>query len=239
MAVADVFTTGVELTWDAIVYTQDDGYYGVWGKVQGSPSYTLMVTTTNKTITHAIVSGLQPGTSYAFVVRTFTPAWGQPQYPERQQNDLTSVDSEMVTAVTIPELHTIYLPLISNPVPFETVTMNDAAIPVRPVTTIGEVFYTTTIDVQAALPTSGKFYLSAAANTPTAAKVDDEVAIILNGVTLFAYKYGKPGSGVQPALVEVPRAVMAQIAGKTVTIEFRDVYGDKVSATALYLIWAP
>lgn len=32
---------------------------------------------------------------------------------------------------------------------------------------------------------------------------------------------------------------MTQLAGKTATIEFRDAYGDEVSATTLYLIWSP
>ncbi len=223
----------IQLTWDPIAYTQDGGEYGVWGKAQGDSYYTLMMSTPNKTSLGTIVSDLQSGTTYEFVIRTVTPAHGD------QQNELTSVDSEMVTAVTTTELYTIFLPLIVSPASFNSVTMKDTSIPARPATVIGEVFYTTTINIGANLPASGKFYLSSAADAPVAAKVDDEVALILNGVTAFTYKYGQPGLGVQPALVEVPRSVMEQIAGKTITIEFRDVYGDKVSATALYLIWAP
>lgn len=105
---ATVSAIGIQLTWNAIAYTQDGGFYSVWGKAQGDPTYTLMTTTTGKTITSATVSGLQPDTTYDFVIRTFTPAYGW------QQNDLMSVDSEVVTAVTT-NFFTLYLPFITNP----------------------------------------------------------------------------------------------------------------------------
>lgn len=94
VAAAVASATDVQVTWDVITYTQDGGYYGVWGKVQGELLYTLLMTTTDKLSTSAVVSGLQSGTTYEFVVRTFTPAH------DAQQNDLTSVDSAVVTAVT-------------------------------------------------------------------------------------------------------------------------------------------
>jgi hypothetical protein len=98
--------TDIQLTWDAIAYTQDGGYYEVWGKGPGEPIYTLRVTTANKTVTNAVVSGLMPGMSYDFIVRTFTPAHGD------QQNDLTSAASARVTAKT--EGFTSYLPVVFN-----------------------------------------------------------------------------------------------------------------------------
>jgi hypothetical protein len=227
-----VSATEVKLTWNAIIYTQDGGNYSVWGKEQHDPTYTLMVTTTNKTITGTVVVGLQPGTTYDFVIRTFTPAHGD------QQNDLTSVDSGRVTAVTT-RFFAVYLPTISNPYSFEAVTINETQIPGRPIIVMGEVFYTTTANIGANLPPDGTFYLSSSTNTPVAAAVDDEVVILLNGTELFSFTYGQLGSGVTPALVEVPRSVMQQIAGETVTIEFRDVYGVIVAATVMYLIWSP
>ena len=223
------------MTWDPIAYTQDGGYYGVWGKAQGNSNYTLMATTMDKSSTSATVSGLLPNTTYEFIIRTFTPAHSS------QQNELTSVDSGVVTGTTTPmvETYTVHLPLINKPALFESTTINNAPISERPISAIGEVFYTTTANIGASLPSGGTFYLSSDPNAPVAAAVDDEVAILLNGTELFTHAYGQPGSGVPPALVEVPRSIMEQIAGETVTIEFRDVYGVDVSATTLYLIWSP
>jgi hypothetical protein len=42
-----------------------------------------------------------------------------------------------------------------------------------------------------------------------------------------------------PAIVEVPRATMDQIAGQTITLEYRDSYGSFVEASPIWLIWAP
>ncbi len=39
--------------------------------------------------------------------------------------------------------------------------------------------------------------------------------------------------------VEVTRATMEQLAGQTVTVEYRDVYGDSVEASEMWLIWTP
>jgi hypothetical protein len=113
--------TDIKLTWNPIAYTQDGGYYGVWGKAPGNESYTLMVTTTNKSITNTVVSGLLPGTAYDFVIRTFTPAH------DNQQNDLMSVDSAVTTATT--KGYTLYLPIIITFVPLETKTINSILIP--------------------------------------------------------------------------------------------------------------
>ena len=43
----------------------------------------------------------------------------------------------------------------------------------------------------------------------------------------------------EPAVVEVPRAVMEGLVGQTATVEYRDVYGDVVEASAVWLIWTP
>jgi len=101
----------IQLTWDAIAYTQDGGYYGVWGKPQGDPTYSLLATTADKTITSTIVTGLQPDTNYEFVIRTFTPAHGD------QQNNLLSVDSDVTISLTgSPESYYLFLPIIAKPI---------------------------------------------------------------------------------------------------------------------------
>lgn len=93
----------VQLTWDAIAYTQHGGFYEIWGKGSTSTEYVLMGITTDKTITNAVVSGLQTDETYHFLIRTFTPAH------EAQKSDLTSVDSYAITVT----LKTIYLPMIA------------------------------------------------------------------------------------------------------------------------------
>ena len=216
----------VQLTWNPIAYTQHGGYYGVWGKVEGSNDFTLMATSIDKSSGSVVVSGLQPKTAYEFVVRTFTPAH------DSQQNELTSVDSEVVTAVT-PEFFTTYLPLITSPLSFDPITINSSPISKRPVTTVGEVFYTTTVHVSQTLPQDGTFYLSSSPTSPVAGMVDDEVVLYLNGSKLFEFRYGNQ------ALVVVPRSIMEQLAGNEVTVEFKDFYGINVEATPLYLIWSP
>ena len=43
-----------------------------------------------------------------------------------------------------------------------------------------------------------------------------------------------------PAIVEVlPREKMENLAGRTVTVEYRDVYAVVVQASPLWLIWTP
>ena len=132
----------------------------------------------------------------------------------------------------------VYLPLIVTPDSFTPVTGSEVSIPSRSVVSTGEVFYTTTVQIGAEIPSGGAFYLSSSATEAVPSVVDDEVAILLNGQELFSYDYVQSGS-VTAALVEVPRSVMDQIAGQTVTLVFRDVYGGVVYASPMYLIWMP
>ena len=39
--------------------------------------------------------------------------------------------------------------------------------------------------------------------------------------------------------MEVPQAVMEGLVGRTVAVEYRDVYGDVVEAYAVWMIWTP
>lgn len=83
----------VKLTWDTIPYTGDGGYYEVMKSTTSGGPYTSAGATASKSDDHLNVTGLTPGNTYYFVVRTFTPAHCC------QQNDLTSENSEEVMAM--------------------------------------------------------------------------------------------------------------------------------------------
>ncbi|MEA3348992.1 MAG: sortase [Chloroflexota bacterium] len=92
--VANVSGNSVEISWTAIPYTGNGGYYEIsYATATGVP-YTIHGTTSDKSTTAYTVDGLSPSTTYYFVVRTFTPEhWGQ-------QNDLLSEYSEEVSTTT-------------------------------------------------------------------------------------------------------------------------------------------
>jgi hypothetical protein len=68
--------------------------------------------------------------------------------------------------------------------------------------------------------------------------VDDQVAILSGGVEVFSHDFSTGGLP-QPAIVPVPRALLEPLAGESVRIEYRDVYGVSVGASPLWLIWLP
>jgi len=53
---------------------------------------------------------------------------------------------------------------------------------------------------------------------------------------VFSYDFSTSGNPVL-AIVEVSRPTMEQLAGRTVVIECRDVYGQVVEAREIWLIW--
>ncbi|RKZ50522.1 MAG: hypothetical protein DRR00_15010 [Candidatus Parabeggiatoa sp. nov. 3] len=87
-------TDTVQVAWTPITYTGDGGYYRIKYATNSGGAYTVSGTTTNKSATSYDITGLTPGTTYYFVVETFTPKHGD------QQNDLTSELSVEVSATT-------------------------------------------------------------------------------------------------------------------------------------------
>jgi hypothetical protein len=112
------------------------------------------------------------------------------------------------------------------------------AISVRPVNYKGEIFYTTTIMVPSPLPPGGHFYLSSDPSMLTEVLVDDKIVLSVGGEEVFIYNFSLSGSP-QAAIVEIPRAVMEQLAGHDVRVEYRDVYSYQVEASEMWLIWQP
>ncbi len=69
--------------------------------------------------------------------------------------------------------------------------------------------------------------------------VDDAMVILLDGTEVFTCAFSVSNKPPEPAIVEVERGTMEQLAGYTVTIEYRDVYGVIVEASEMWLIWTP
>ncbi|OQY26418.1 MAG: hypothetical protein B6244_13670, partial [Candidatus Cloacimonetes bacterium 4572_55] len=92
-AAASARTTDVTVSWTVIPYTGDGGHYRILHSETSGGPYTSANgdTTADKSASSYEVTGLNDGTTYYFVVQTFTPAHGN------QHNDLTSPISEEAT----------------------------------------------------------------------------------------------------------------------------------------------
>jgi len=108
----------------------------------------------------------------------------------------------------------------------------------RPVDHQGEIFYTKALRIPGELPTGGNFYFSSQPGIVAPVLVDDELALLSGGIVVYSYNFSSGGSPT-PAILEVPRSMLEQLAGKIVTIEYRDVYGSVVEASDMWLIWTP
>lgn len=129
----------------------------------------------------------------------------------------------------------VYLPLIIR---FTFPLHIGDAIPVRAVAYQGEIFYTKSLQIPDELPSGGHFYFSSQPGAVTEVQVDDKLVALLDGAEVFIYNFSIGGQP-QPAIVEMPRTMMEQLAGRIITIEYRDVYGAFVEASTMWLIWTP
>ncbi|MDA0244329.1 MAG: Ig-like domain-containing protein [Chloroflexi bacterium] len=131
----------------------------------------------------------------------------------------------------------IFLPLVFNGMATPAPVSLSGAIAPRPATQSGEVFFTTSVSLPALHPT-GSYQLSASPTTAVPVVVDDEIALLLNGQELFVHNF-VGANGIEPAVVPIPRTIMAQLAGQTVNIVLRDVQGGNIGASSIYLRWVP
>jgi hypothetical protein len=127
----------------------------------------------------------------------------------------------------------VFLPLLVDTRPRLLVAINPGVIPLRPISTVGEIYYTTTFTLNTPLPAGGRFYLSASATSVTAVTVDDELAILMDGQEVYARLL------TTPQMVELPRSLLESWGSQPVTVIFRDVYGDVVGSQPVWLIWQP
>ncbi len=72
LSAAAVSGSSIEVSWTPISYTADPGGYRVYYSAASGQNYTEFGITTNKSISKMDVTGLNPGTTYYFVVKTRT-----------------------------------------------------------------------------------------------------------------------------------------------------------------------
>lgn len=102
--VTSVTVNSVALAWTPILYTWDGGYYEVSYRPVGG-NFSVAGVTADKGASVFTVSGLTPGRTYEFRVRTFTPAHNTA--PAFQQNALWSS-----YAVPGSVMHRLWLPTV-------------------------------------------------------------------------------------------------------------------------------
>ncbi|MDA0243450.1 MAG: hypothetical protein OT477_08545 [Chloroflexi bacterium] len=147
---------------------------------------------------------------------------------------VTMNSDKFITATfeTINVTHTIYLPIVVQQFAIQL----GAAYPSEPNETQGTTFYANTVVMPAQLPTGGQYYLSSSSGGLNPVVVDDLLVIEVNGQPVFTQEFGQPPTGL---VLPLEPSVISQMAGQTVIIYYRDVYGDKQGATAVWLIWVP
>jgi hypothetical protein len=73
LTVSEFYTSALRLSWSAIPYTADGGYYEIAYATSFDGPYTVHGITTDKQSTTYLADGLLPGQRYFFTVRTYTP----------------------------------------------------------------------------------------------------------------------------------------------------------------------
>jgi hypothetical protein len=86
--------TSIDVSWTPIIYTADSGGYQVFYSISPGGPYTLFGSTKDKSTSDIEVTGLNPGTTYFFVVKTRTDPHMQ------NQNTVDSENSQETTATT-------------------------------------------------------------------------------------------------------------------------------------------
>lgn len=150
----------------------------------------------------------------------------------------TPTNTPTATITPQPGPRLIHLPIVQDITGITISPMSVVEVLNRPVLQQGEVFLTMTLTLPDLLPTTGSFYISSNPNSLEPAMVDDQITLLSGGTIIFRHDYGANGPPL-PALVEIPQEQLAPWAGQTISIELQDVHGDVVSASPLYIVWAP
>ena len=147
-------------------------------------------------------------------------------------------DCESGSAYIYTPIYQVYLPTVLSTTTASFPIHIGDPIPSQPIDQ-GDTFYTATVAIPNSIPASGQFFLSAQSDQISKIGVDDELAIVLDGNELFVKTFALNGNTIYHEIVEVPRDVMEQMAGQSVSVIYRDVYGQQASASEVWLIWVP
>ena len=188
-------------------------------------------------------AGPQPGdTSGTVTVNSFLTSASAPVLTRLASATGQPGDSVTLYGANFGETHLdyVFLPLIiDNPqaTHFNPIFIGNA-IPQRDVNLPGEVFYTTNIRIPTELPSTGNFYLSAQSGALTETLVDDEIVFDTGNSIVYTHDYAAGGTP-QPGIVPIPRVTIENLAGQTIMVEYHDIYGIKIEASEMWLIWVP
>jgi PKD repeat protein len=128
--------------------------------------------------------------------------------------------------------------LVGEPVFDFSVLVSDA-IPWREAEQDDETFFSKSVRIPYCLPEGGSFCLSSRPDRCEATAVDDGLTVFLDGTQALDHDFSGGCVAITPAIVDVPRETVEQIAGRTVTIEYQDRCGGYVRADEMWLIWVP
>jgi uncharacterized repeat protein (TIGR01451 family) len=156
------------------------------------------------------------------------------------QFDSDHTDNRDAASVTVSASGVAYLPsILKGHTPSATFPIViGSAIAREPIQYLGQVFYTSQAHVPDTLPSGGSFYFSAQPYVLTEVVVDDELMLFLGEEKVFSFDFSTSGLPV-PAVVEMPRSLLERAVGKTLSVIYRDVYGDVYHASEMWLIWVP
>jgi hypothetical protein len=203
-----------------------------------TPTYALEAISST---TRLLFKDIYPGESLggpaldAIVVLADPPLPTPTAVPTPTLTPLAPTATPLATAtVAAAQNAVVYAPLIRKAEAEFPIAINDQAIAVHPIGALGEVYYSMTLVLPGALPSSGHYYLSASPESVAPIKVDDELVVVLDGQDAYRLFL------TYPRTVEVPPAEIARwAAADSLRVEFRDRYGSVVGSSPVWLIWQP
>ena len=152
--------------------------------------------------------------------------------------DITPTNNIDTAVVQVMAINYVYLPMVLKPEPPSFPIQIGEIIPAEP-TDQGAVFYTTMIAMPTNIPATGNFFLSSQPDSLSPILVDDELVLSLNGDELFTHNFSPSCQPLQEETVALPRNIVEQLEGESVTVSYRDICGNEVKASAIWLIWVP
>ena len=163
---------------------------------------------------------------------TETPT-STPTAPATATPTNTPTATATATPTTGSPSRVAYLPLMVRPLFQFRGAINAEAIPIRPVVEQGEIYYSMTLRLDAALPPGGRCYFAAAPDRIEPVLVDDELRVWIDGQKISSKVLN------HAQVVEIPRADVSGWAGQAATVRFSDLYASVIGSTPVWLIWMP